>query len=638
MRFIIIKKILNIGVFAHVDAGKTTLTEHLLYETGAIRTMGRVDDGNTITDGMALEQKRGISIMSTPISLTYKDVKINLIDTPGHVEFVAEVERAMSILDGAILLVSAKEGVQSHTILLFESLKKLGVPIICFVNKMDRTGVDIDGLMEVMQSELSRGLIPIQDIFLEPDAIHIGDLYDSTRLIEECAMYDDNLMARYLDNEPIDIMEVKALVAKEVSQCKLFPVCFGSALNHIGVPQLLEAVVDLLPKVCLVPQGPPTGVVFKILRNKDNRREIYIRLYEGTLRSRGMIHDEKISFIKTMENGKLEYAKEAYGNDIVVILGPEKLRVGDVIGLPKAYTPVSLGVPTLRTRVESQDKKQLGEILDLLAESDPFLQYDIEAHSQDLYLSLFGEIQMEIIRDMVQERHGVELTFSDPVIIYKESPIGTGEFTMYMYRGDQPFAATVGIKVEPYDEGTVIHSDVSTGFLPQTFQNGIIDGIEGTLKEGLKGWEVTNIKVSIIEGAFNSVDSTPADFRNLTPMVLMEAIHRAQTKLLWPVNRFKVKVDQMTYGRVMSDLMMMKATEVETYDDQGKFLIVGKIPVETSLSYEKTFTAITSGKGLFSQVFYRYEEAPEFVDAVRSRNQVDPLNRGKYLLSKLGAY
>jgi len=629
---------MNIGIFAHVDAGKTTLTENLLFEAGAINKIGRVDNGNTVTDKMALEKKRGISIQSTPISFDYKDVKINLIDTPGHIEFVAEVERAMSVLDGAVLVVSAKEGVQSHTTLLFESLKKLNIPVIIFVNKMDRSGVDKDELINNIKNDLCKNIIELQSVRIDDKTIKLSNLFESETIMEDVALYDDTLLEQYLNEETIEDIEIENGIKKLTLNKKVYPVCYGSALNNIGIKELLEAIEKLLPKMQLEPSGELAGVVFKILRNSTNKREIYIRLYNGSIRSRGLINDEKVSFVKQMKNGKLEYTKEAFGNDIAVIMGPEKLKVGDVIGNPKGYKKISLGTPTLRTRIHSENKRELAEIIDSLAEADPFLEYEIEQHSKDLYLNLFGEIQMEIIQSMIFEKHLVKVSFSDPVIIYKEMPMERGDYALYMWTGEHPFAATVGIRIEPSEEGNVIMSEVSTGTLPQTFQNGIYDGISNALREGLKGWEVANAKVTITEGAFNSVDSTPSDYRDLTPIVVMEALNIADTKLLWPVNKFIIKIDSKHYGKIMSDLLSMKATDIHSKEENNKFILTGIIPVETSLSYEKRFIAITSGLGMFSQVFHKYVETPKGIVKERQKNYVDPLNRGKYLLSKLRAY
>lgn len=604
-----------------------------MYEAGVIENIGRVDNGNTMTDKMDLEKKRGISIQSTPISFNYKDLKINLIDTPGHVEFVAEVERAMSILDGAILVVSAKEGVQSHTALLFDSLKKLGKPIIIFVNKLDRIGVDKTLVIENIKKELSSNIIELHDVEIKDKNIEIGKLYQIESMMEELACHDDELFERYICGEKISVENQVEILKRMVEDKEIYPVCYGSALNHLGIKELLQAISSLLPSKELNPSGEPTGVVFKITRDHHNRRQIYLRLYSGVLVSRGMIKDEKISFIFQMKNGTLEYSKTAVGNDIVVITGPEKLSVGDTIGEPFDYERISLGTPTFRTKISSNNKRELAGIIDVLAEADPFLEYEIDPHSKDLYLNLFGEIQMEIIDEMIRHKYGVIVQFSDPMTIFKEMPVGIGESAMYMYK-DSPFAATVGIRIEPHDI-TLIESEVPTGHLPKTFQNGIRDGIEKSLREGLKGWEVINAKVVITIGEFDSVSSTPSDYRDLTPLVLMEALDQSKTKLLWPVNKFYIKVDKKIVGKILADLMKMKATEIVSIEENDKFILSGKLPVETSYYYEKRFVSITSGMGIFSTFFHSYEEAPEDIYRERKRNEINPLNKGKYLLNKL---
>lgn len=273
-----------------------------------------------MTDKMTLEKKRGISIQSTPISFTYKDVKVNLIDTPGHVEFVAEVERAMSILDAAVLVISAKEGVQSHTSLLFDSLKRLTIPVLIFVNKVDRMGVDIDAVIKEIKTELCSDIIILQDY---DKGLQVAENYTSTDLLEDLSMYDEVLLERYINEESIDMDQIIHILKPLIASNQVYPLCLGSALKGGGMKELLDAIVELLPKVNINQTGQVSGVVFKILRDKNNNREIYIRLYNGSLVSRGYIGDEKISFIKKLDQGKLEYAKFAFGNDIVVIMGPE---------------------------------------------------------------------------------------------------------------------------------------------------------------------------------------------------------------------------------------------------------------------------------------------------------------------------
>lgn len=632
MRLVITEKIMNIGIFAHVDAGKTTITENLLYQAGVIRNIGRVDDGNTVTDQMALEKKRGISIQSTPISFYHGNVKINLIDTPGHVEFVAEVERAMSILDGAVLVISAKEGVQSHTILLFESLKKLGIPLIIFINKIDRSGVDRKQLIQGIRCELTQNIIELQEV---SDDLIIKSMLNTSAFSEELFIYDDNLLESYLNGECVSEHDQMMLLKKLTINQEIYPICFGSALHDIGMEALLDTIVNYLPQLDYKPVGEVEGVVFKITRNNHDKREIYIRLYQGTLRSRGLIGDEKISFLKVMNQGKLEYTKEVYGNDIVVIMGPNHLKVGDVLGQPAHYQSVSLGTPTLRTRIKAENTIQLVEVLNRLSEGDPFLRYELDEHSGDVYLNLFGDIQMEILESLIFEQYRLKIHFDEPVIIYKEMPVQKGTYALYIYTKEHPFYATVGISVEPYEGDIEIVSDVSTGYLPQTFQNGIVDGIKQCLQEGLKGWALTHVKITITEGEFCSVNSTPADFRNLSPMVFMEALNISKTSLLWPINKFYIKVDRCHYGRIMSDLMTMKAYDLSVDEVKESLMITGKIPVETSLSYEKKFASVTSGMGIFHQVFYAYEKTPENIDKERKRNLINPLDRGQYLLSKL---
>lgn len=630
MRLITIKKILNIGIYAHVDAGKTTVTENLLFEAGVIRTIGRVDDGNTMTDQMTIERKRGISIQSTPVSFDYKNIKINLIDTPGHVDFIAEVERSMGVLDGAVLVISAKEGVQSHTILLYESLKKLKIPTLIFINKIDRIGVDIDAITFQIEKQLTENIVCLQH--LNHGIVVDKFETDFDNLVDKMTYFSDALLTEILEEEKIDKDEVMHYIKSCTENNLVYPVFYGSALHQIGIKELLNGIIEYLPTSDYKSEGPLTGAVFKIKRNEHNKRQIYIRLYGGVIKSRQWLGDEKVSFLKGLRNGSTEYLPFAYGNDIVIIEGVDSLKVGDIIGQPEGYCPISLGEPTLCTHITCVDKVRLVECLKILAEADPFLEYKQDHHTGDIHLNLFGEIQMEILKEQLLDLYDLSVSFSPPQIIYKEMPMGIGEYHLDIYTDEQPFYATVGLRVEPSINGIEIESDVSTGFLPQRFQNGFIDGIRNYLKEGLHGWELTNLKVTLIKGGFNSVDSTPADFRLLTPIVFFEALERAKTKLLWTMNSFHIQVPNREYGRIMSDLMVMQASEVVSIQENDRFIIKGKLPIETSLDYEKCFISDTKGFGNYYTNFAGYESAPSHISKIRNRNMVSPLDRGSYLL------
>lgn len=487
--------------------------------------------------------------------------------------------------------------------------------------------MDIDQVTEEIKRELSSDCISVQTVNIENMTIDTNLMLES--ILDDLSLYDDHLLERLLTDVKVEACNVKNSLRRQIIN-GLIPICYGSALKGIGISDLLDALVDYMPTCDLEKDKDVSGVVFKITRDKHDKREIYIRLYSGTIRSRGYLSDEKISFIKAMKHGKLEYIKEAYGNDIVLVMGLDHLKVGDLIGNPLDYHKVSIGTPTLRTKINADDKHELALVVDRLAEADPFLNYELEMSSKDLYLTLFGDIQMEILSQLIKERHDMDVWFDQPDVIYREMPISKGHHIMHMYK-DSPFVATIGIQVEPYD-GLLITSEVSTGHVNQNFQNGILDGIQYAMKEGLKGWALDNIKVTITEGAFNSVDSTPSDFRNLSPMVFMKALEEAGTSCLWPLNEFHIRIKHEYYGKIMADLVTMGAEDIDVSEENDKYLIRGLLPIETSYDYEKRFISSTSGSGLISQKFHGYVKTKRVKS--RDRLTVNPLNQTKYIMNK----
>ena len=635
----------NIGIYAHVDAGKTTITENLLYSVGVIRSVGRVDAGNTLTDSMELEKKRGISIQAAPVSFTLNNTKINLIDTPGHADFVAEVERSMNVLDGAILVISAKEAVQSHTSLLFEALNNMNIPTILFVNKIDRIGVDIDVVIEDIANNLTKKAMPLQLLnkVTQKDC-EVSRLfnYDYQKTVEFLADYDDSILKKVIEGTKVEKEYIDDLVIKLAQNNAIYPILFGSALHGTGIEQLKQAIEQLLPNTLTKNSEEASGVVFKIKRNKNNERKIYIRQYQGSIKVRDYLNGQKITKIENLINGKEVSGSSIEAGDIGIVYGCNQLTVGDSFGQVHAKIKANLGTPTVKVEVNTQetsDRLSLLNALAVISEEDPFLQYEISEIEKSIFLSIFGEIQMEIIEYRLLREFNVKIEFSDAKTIYKETPIGTGYAVKRKYTRGNPFYATVGFKVEPAPgQGFSFISKVPTGHLPQTFQNGIVDGINRYRTQGLMGWELNDIKISLVDGDYCSVNSTPADFRNLTPMVLLQAVNEAETKLQWPLLSFSLKVPVFAIGRAISDLAKMKAEFNNPELIDNSYIVKGVIPVELCGKYDLEVRSYTEGKGVFITKFFKYADAPADISATREKTKVDPLNKTMYLLYKQGAF
>jgi ribosomal protection tetracycline resistance protein len=637
----------DIGIFAHVDAGKTTLTEQLLYQTGAISQLGRVDHGNTQADSLELERERGISIKSMPTSYTYHGQKVNIVDTPGHVDFVAEVERSMLVLDGAILVLSAREGVQPHTKLLFNALKRMEAPTLIFVNKIDRMGVDIEKVIKDIRSQLSPDIFVLQDVLGEGSRqalVRDLELRPDDGLVELLSRVDETILVDYLEGAEISDERLHNTFKLAVAEREVYPVLYGSALHAIGVKEMLDAINGLLPEFEPLDTDETSGIVFKVHRRYvKTLRESMIKLTAGQVKLRGFSGEDKVTQLSRWNHGSVEVTDVLQAGDIGIVVGLHHLNVGDTFGQGTHHQGFSLGKPTLKVKVQADRPSQRRELLEALAlmtESDPYLSFELNEFNEDIYINLFGYVQMEIVQEMMRRDYAIDIQLLDPMTIYMETPRKTAEAAVTMHEDGLPFPAAVGFRVEPLPRGSGIHyvSEIPTGHLQHVFQNGVEDGAYAYVDQGLKGWELTDMTISLISFQFNSVDSTPKAYRDLSPLVLFEALKKAGTKLLWPMSEYRLSVPTSHTGRAISDLQRMKATFEEPVIEADVCLVQGFVPVELSHNYELTVHQYTAGAGYFDAKFIGYEDAPEEIDKERPRFKVDPANRGKYPLAKLRAF
>ncbi len=647
-------KTINIGIVAHVDAGKTTTTENLLYYSGIINEVGRVDSGNTQTDSMELERKRGITIKASAISFTWKDIKVNLIDTPGHVDFISEVERSLSVLDGAILVISAVEGIQSQTRILFNTLKALNIPTILFINKLDRTGADCNKLITEIKKTMSDKIVRLQEVYSEGSkAVSILEVFELNRIggdmIDVLSDLDESFLEAYVNGIDVDEKEIQQKISFYSKQGSLYPVLCGAASIGLGVKNLLDGICNFLPSTDQQSNGDLSGVVFKIDRTDGNEKKVFVRLFDGKISIRDTVSvynkdiTEKVKKINVLENGKFIEAQSISAGDIGVLYGIKSLQIGDIIGLPSSRMKItSIARPAIRTTISTINREDTGKLfkaLTLLTEEDPLLELGTDGNEKEIYVNLFGEVQMEILSSILEDSYGIKVEFSNIQTIYKETPKNAGVSIMRMWEELNPFCATVGLKIEPAERGTGLkyNSEVSTGSLPKSFQNAIEEAVLKTSKQGLFGWEITDATVTLTCGEFFSPMSTPADFRNVTPMVFMEALYEAKTDLLEPFHEFELRIPSNVLSKAIWDLETMRATFDNPIVIEDEFLIKGFIPVENSKEYRLRLTSYTEGKGMFLTKFYGYREAPFEFAKSRQKTTYDPLNKKEYLLHKLNA-
>ena len=602
-------KIINIGILAHVDAGKTTLTESLLYTSGAILELGSVDKGTTRTDTMFLERQRGITIQAAVTSFNWNDYKINIVDTPGHTDFITEVYRSLSVLDGAILVISAKDGVQAQTRILFHALQKMNIPTIIFINKIDQDGINLNNIYQNIKEKLSNDIIVMQNVTLTPEISikNIIDLDDWDPVISK----NDKLLEKYIVGEKLTIQELMYEEYRCVKKGSLFPIYHGSARNNIGTQQLIEAISNLFCPEMNENDSELCGRVFKIEYTDHKQRLVYLRLYSGTLHLRDTIilpekKKVKLTEIYIPSNGEMIQTKTVCSGDIFIIPN-NTLRLNDIIGNEKLL-PCNVWndktVPILRTRIEPikiEEREKLLDALTEIADTDPLLRYYVDTITHEIIISFLGTVQLEVICSLLIEKYHINIRIEDPTVIYLEKPLQKADYTIHIEVPPNPFWASIGLSITPLPIGSGIQyeSKVSLGYLNQSFQNAVREGINYGLEQGLYGWEVTDCKICFEYGVYYSPVSTPSDFRFLAPIVLEQTLKKAGTQLLEPYLSFILFTPQEYFSRAYNDAQKHCAIIETSQSKNDEVIFTGHIPVRCINEYRNTLTLYTNGQAVF---------------------------------------
>lgn len=602
-------KIINIGILAHVDAGKTTLTESLLYTSGAILELGSVDKGTTRTDTMFLERQRGITIQAAVTSFNWNDYKINIVDTPGHTDFITEVYRSLSVLDGAILVISAKDGVQAQTRILFHALQKMNIPTIIFINKIDQYGINLNNIYQNIKEKLSNDIIVMQNVTLTPEISikNIIDLDDWDPVISK----NDKLLKKYIAGEKLTIQELTYEEYRCVKKGSLFPIYHGSARNNIGTQQLIEAISNLFCPEMNENDSELCGRVFKIEYTDHKQRLVYLRLYSGTLHLRDTIilpekKKVKLTEIYIPSNGEMIQTKTVCSGDIFIIPN-NTLRLNDIIGNEKLL-PCNVWndktVPILRTRIEPikiEEREKLLDALTEIADTDPLLRYYVDTITHEIIISFLGTVQLEVICSLLIEKYHINIRIEDPTVIYLEKPLQKADYTIHIEVPPNPFWASIGLSITPLPIGSGIQyeSKVSLGYLNQSFQNAVREGINYGLEQGLYGWEVTDCKICFEYGVYYSPVSTPSDFRFLAPIVLEQTLKKAGTQLLEPYLSFILFTPQEYFSRAYNDAQKHCAIIETSQSKNDEVIFTGHIPARCINEYRNTLTLYTNGQAVF---------------------------------------
>lgn len=631
----------NIGIFAHVDAGKTTLSEQLLAHAGAIRQVGSVDAGTAHTDSLPVEQRRGISVKAKCVRLNWRATAINLIDTPGHVDFSAEVERSLWALDGAVLVVSAAEGVQPQTETLFEALREQELPIVFFLNKLDREGADAARVI----GQIHRMLTPSAAL-----------LNDSEALAELVCGTDDALLERYVSGETFEQAFLMERMAELSRQGEAYPILAGSALRDQGIEPLLDAMVTCLPSPSYQ-ETPLCGVIFAAQQDRLLGRGVWVRLYSGCLQNREAVIlpggidpmtgetrqiQRKITQIRTVEGAD---AGQLTAGEIGVVYGLGDAAIGHVLGessaLPRRVEPGHLREPLLAVQAlpeQKEDMQALRLACETLAGEDPLLHMRYARETEELTLQVMGSIQLEILLEELRTRFGLNARFTKPAVIYRETIDHPAE-GFAAYTMPKPCWAVLQFLIEPGERGSGVTfaSVVPVRDIMARYQHQVEQALPLALRQGRLGWQVTDVKITLIGGNHHLVHTHPLDFIVATPWAIQDGLRRGGSRLLEPVLHVKFLLPPECVGRVMSDVATMRGEVLSTLTEGDRALLTALIPVATSMDYPSQLASLTSGRGAMTLRLHGYRECPLELGATAPRRHVDPLDTSRYILAARSA-
>ena len=672
-------RVRNIGIMAHVDAGKTTTTERILYYTGKTHRMGEVDDGAATMDWMEQEKERGITITSAATTCFWGKHQINIIDTPGHVDFTMEVERSLRVLDGAIAILCGVGGVEPQSETVWRQADGYHVPRIVFVNKMDRVGCSFENAVDTLRKRLGANALPIQlPVFKGEKFSGIIDLIamqyrvyhqkslgatfedlpvpsDSMdrakkgreELLEALTFYDDQLLEKFLNDEPIQAEEIKKAVRKATLDVKVFPVLCGSAFRNQGVQKLLDAVVDFLPSPVDMPpvkgvnpeknkeerrlpsdEEPFCALAFKIASDPHVGKLIYFRVYSGKFKVGSAVLNantkvrERMGRILEMHANKRLDRQEVHTGDIVAAVGLRKTTTGHTLcdqKRPILLEKMRFPEPVISVAIEPKtkaDQDQLSEALGKLAEEDPTFTVMTNQETGQTIISGMGELHLEVLVERMTREFGVKANVGKPHVSYKETITAPAEVEGKFVRqtGGRGQYAWVKIRLEPLPKGGGYEFENATkgGTLPREFVRPVKEGIAESMQNGvLAGYPMIDIKAILLDGKYHEVDSSELAYRIAGSMAFQEAAAKANPALLEPVMSVEIIVSDDYLGDVINDLNSKRGNILGIHPKGDAQAIAVVVPLSEMFGYATRLRSLSQGRATFTMEFDHYGEVPE---------------------------
>ncbi|MBI5152272.1 elongation factor G [Candidatus Peregrinibacteria bacterium] len=667
----------NIGIIAHIDAGKTTVSERVLLYTGRTYKIGEVHDGAAVMDWMEQERERGITITSAATTCFWKDHKINLIDTPGHVDFTAEVERSLRVLDGGVVVFDGSQGVEPQSETVWRQADKYKVPRLCFINKMDKMGGDfymsLDSIhkrlgpnacaiqLPIGQESTFKGIIDliekkafkfegkhgekISEVPIPDDMKDVVEKYRHT-LIEKAAECDDALIHKYLEGHELTTDEIRFGIRKGVISDKMYPVLCGSALQDMGVQQMLDAVIYYLPAPTdlppvkgvnpqtekederkLVDSEPFCGLVFKIATDPFIGRLAYFRLYSGTVKSGSYVYNsttgnkERISRLVRMHSNSREEISEIHAGDIAAIIGLKNTITGHTLcdeSKPILLESIKFPEPVISIAIEPKtkaDQEKISVALQKLAEEDPTFRVKFDEETAETVISGMGELHLDIIVDRLRREFKVEANVGKPQVAYRETiqkPVEHEEKYIKQTGGHGQYGHVV-IEISPNEAGKGFEfiDSIVGGKIPREFIPAVEKGVEEALNRGiLAGYPVVDVKVELTDGSYHDVDSSELAFKIAGSLGFQNAARRANPCLLEPIMNVEAVTPEQYFGDVMGDLSARRGQIYESGDRGMAKFIKAYVPLSAMFGYATDLRSMTQGRASYSMEFGRYEKVP----------------------------